>query len=312
MVATIISVIVSAIIAFFIAKWQMKKNRIAHYTINSYSIGKGLRDDFPEFELHYSGDTLSNDVRVLKGGFMNTGENDIENTDFTMILPDRCVVKAMKVTPITDNLIVKANVNADKKNTIQFVVDGIFIPNEYFEYTIIVEVQDGVDDLDDELSFQHRIKNTEKIKNTFVGEYQQEKKERKMEKIVHYLLPILFGVMLVTVLFSSICRPMRHKVFQKDSDKEVEVYITPQSKIIVANPNSFPNPFGESITSNDFDQHYRVELIKTFKWSFGEILMIIIMCIGLIAIIMLHLVGIDRSNHIIKVLEKTKKQEEAS
>lgn len=78
MVTTIISIILSAIIAFFIAKWQMKKNKIVHFSINSYDIGKGLSNEFPEFQLHYDGENLSNNVMVLKGGFMNVGRNDID------------------------------------------------------------------------------------------------------------------------------------------------------------------------------------------------------------------------------------------
>ena len=47
---TILSIIVSSIIAFFIAKWQMKKNKIVHFSVNSYDIGKGLSNEFPDFQ----------------------------------------------------------------------------------------------------------------------------------------------------------------------------------------------------------------------------------------------------------------------
>ena len=50
MITAIISIIAGAIISYFIAKWQMKKNKIVHFSINSYDIGKGLSDEFPEFK----------------------------------------------------------------------------------------------------------------------------------------------------------------------------------------------------------------------------------------------------------------------
>ena len=75
---TILSIIVSSIITFFIAKWQMKKNKIVHFSVNSYDIGKGLSNEFPDFQLHYGGEDLTDNVMVLKGGFMNTGRNDID------------------------------------------------------------------------------------------------------------------------------------------------------------------------------------------------------------------------------------------
>lgn len=311
MLLTIILFIVGLIAAYFIAKWQMKKNKIVHYTINNYDIGKRLRNDFPEVEMHYSGDVLANNVKVLKGGFMNTGNNDIEETKFSLVLPQGCIIKTLKVIPSKEDLIVKEIIDPDRKNTVQFVVEGVFIKDEYFEYAAIVETPDGIEDFSEKLSFQHRIKNTEKIKNTFIGEYQKEIKKKKIDidKIGSVLMPIIFGFMMMVVLFSAVfCRPMQHKIFQKDSDKEVKVYITPKSTIIVADPNRIPNPFGESITLDDFDQHYRVELINTFKWSFGDVFLIIVISLGLIAVISLSLiVSIDKNNHIIKVLEKSKK-----
>ena len=65
MLGIVISVVAGAIIAFLIAKWQMRRNKIIHYTLNSYDIGKGLSDEFPEFELHYNNRKIEGNLRVL-------------------------------------------------------------------------------------------------------------------------------------------------------------------------------------------------------------------------------------------------------
>ena len=170
MLLTIILFVVGLIASYFIAKWQMKKNKIVHFTIKSYDIGKGLRDEFPEFELHFSGETLSKDVKVIKGGFINIGKNDIEGAEFNLVLPDGCIIKTIKIAPTDDNLIVNASVAPDKKHIIRFTINGIFISDEHFEYTAIVEVPEEIDDIADKMLFQHRIKNTEKIKKIYIGE----------------------------------------------------------------------------------------------------------------------------------------------
>ena len=103
MLTTIIFFVLGLIASYYIARWQMKKNRIVHFSINSYDIGKGLINEFPEFQLHYDGKVLANNVMVLKGGFMNTGRNDIDalkgDSDLKLILPEECAVKTVKVLP---------------------------------------------------------------------------------------------------------------------------------------------------------------------------------------------------------------------
>ena len=88
MVGIIISVISTAIISIAIANWQMKKNKVVHFYVNSYDIGKGLSNEFPDFQLHYGGKQLVDNVKVLKGGFMNIGRNDSKHNFHEHVTPN--------------------------------------------------------------------------------------------------------------------------------------------------------------------------------------------------------------------------------
>ena len=79
MLTSIIFSLLGIIASYIFAKWQMTKNKIVHFSINSYDIGKGLSDEFPDFKLLFGEDVLVDNVMVLKGGFMNTGKNDINS-----------------------------------------------------------------------------------------------------------------------------------------------------------------------------------------------------------------------------------------
>ena len=145
-IATIISIIASGVIAYLIARWQMKKNQIDHYFINSYDIGKGLTDDFPDFALHYGYEVLSNNVMVLQGGFMNTGRNDIgerdKKTEIKLVLPEGCAVKAVKVSPSVNGLKVciedSQRIEEKKRNDeLCFEIDGVMKSKEWFNYIAI-------------------------------------------------------------------------------------------------------------------------------------------------------------------------------
>jgi hypothetical protein len=308
MLGIVISVVAGAIIAFLIAKWQMRKNKIVHFTINSYDIGKGLHDVFPEFELRYSGDSLSNEVRVLKGGFINVGYNDIDalngKSDIKMILPKKCIVKAIKIPSLANGLKVNVTVDNDNKNEVLWGIDGIFISDEYFEYTAIVEVPGNIGDLDATLSFQHRIKNTKEIQNTYVGQVHKNKEGRKLYRRASI---IVWSFLFVAMLLSHMFPELKFKVFEKETNKAVAVGISPKSKIYVDWRTSLPVVFGEEITAKDLEEDYTICPITTYKW-YNTQLIVVICTIVLILVTWLlsyvHYYG--KNSHIIKVLSKSK------
>lgn len=96
LIITIVLGIAGIICTFLLTRWQVKRNRIDHFFINSYDIGIKLTADFPNYKLHYGDDSIENNVKVLKGGFMNTGRNDIDGlngkSDIILSLPANCVV----------------------------------------------------------------------------------------------------------------------------------------------------------------------------------------------------------------------------
>ena len=71
MLEIIVSIVATAIVSIMIARWQMRKNEITHFFVNSFNVGKGLHNEFPQFNLTYEGEELSNEVLVLKGCFLN-------------------------------------------------------------------------------------------------------------------------------------------------------------------------------------------------------------------------------------------------
>lgn len=171
-IISIVLGIAGIICTYFIARWQMKKNQIDHYFINSYDIGKGLTDDFPGFSLLYNNEVLSKNVKVLKGGFINIGRNDVGEddkiTDIKIIFPEGFVIKAVKVSSTECGLNVTSHFDEAKQNILTFSINGLIKSQECFEYTTILEVPENTGILFNHLRFEHRIKNTN-ICNTYIG-----------------------------------------------------------------------------------------------------------------------------------------------
>lgn len=189
-VITIISIIASAIISFLIAKWQMRRKKIVHFFVNSYEIGKGLSVEFPEFQLTYKGEVLSDNVCVIKGGLMNIGKKDIDGlkgeSDIIMNLSQGSKIRALKVQPSNEKLWIQTGFN---KNSVDFGINELFVSDEYFEYTAIVENIDNPQNI----KFSHRIKDTKKeIENIVVGPDFIKKDSGILKSISTYLL--LFGI----------------------------------------------------------------------------------------------------------------------
>lgn len=307
MVTTIISIVLSAIIAFFIAKWQMKKNKIVHFSINSYDIGKGLSNEFPEFQLHFGGEGLADNVMVLKGGFMNTGRNDINalkgDADIKIILPEGCRIKAVKVLPSTDDLIV--NANQDKENVINFGIRELFKSNEYFKYTAIIETTKEIEDIFDNLKFQHRILNTEKIQDTYIGLQREYRKYRRVKMV------LLFSFLLLCLLipYTTLIQRLQFKVYKNETNTEVRVYVGPQSQLYVTE-NKLQIPFisGNLITKEELEDNYKIYPITSFNWSSGKtVFSVIIFVIVMIYSIFIYYLFWGKNRHILNVINKNEK-----
>ena len=310
METTFFSIIVSAVIAYFIARWQMKKNQITHFSINSYDIGKGLSDEFPQFSIRYGDEDFANNVKVLKGGFMNVGRNDITSLngtdDIKLILPEGCIVKAIKVAPSTDNLVINANVDEQKHCIIHFgICDNIFKSDEYFKYTAIVETNNEIDNLHDKLTFQHRILNTKKVQNTYIGQLKRYRKFR----IIKYLLLVMLAVSILSCISSIFFQTAQFRIYKYTTNEEVKLYMDPYSNLYISDNKLFPIADYESITKKDLNDNYKVLPITTFSWySSKTIEAAVPVIIALMYIVFLYYLIWGKNSHIINTIRKNEEK----
>lgn len=304
MVTTILSVLASSVIAFLIAKWQMKRNKIIHFSINSYDIGKGLSDEFPDFKLHFGDEVLADNVMVLKGGFMNTGRNDINSlkgeNDIKLILPDVCKIKAFTLSPSTEDLVVIAHKDNGKENILNFGISEIFKTDEYFKYTAIIETAKEIKALHSELKFSHRISNTSKIRNTYIG-LQRNRSKIKFFKLMTSMYVLM--TLLLAVTFSY--QKLGYNIYKKTNNQEVKVHIDPYSNLYINEGITIPFISGTKISSDELEKEYRIVPITEFELSSPNSLMpIICIIISVVYIIMMYYLAWGKNGHIINLLKE--------
>lgn len=171
----------------------LRKNKIEHFFINSYEVGKGLMNEFPKFKLSYDDKEIENNFTVLKGGFINTGK-DIKTDDieFDMILPKSCRILDVVVKSSDDNLNVIPTCN---ENKLHYKIDKQLLNNDLFFYSAIVVSTEEIEKIGDKLSFYHRISNTKKIKDTDLELYKP-----KHDIYVRLNTPLL-GLLTAVILF---------------------------------------------------------------------------------------------------------------
>lgn len=307
METAILSVIAGAIISYFIAKWQMKRNKITHFSLNSYDIGKGLSDEFPEFKLHFAGEALANNVMVLKGGFMNTGRNDIiglkGEKDIKLILPDGCKVKAITVDPSIEGLAVFAEKDNKNENVILFGINEIFRTDEFFKYTAIIETSEEIKELYSELEFSHRLSNTDKIKNTYVD--MPKTKFKKIFSIIAISISVVISI-LVTVFLMY--RKMTYNIYEKSTNREVRIHIDPNSNIYVNEGVFIPFVSGTKISQKELLNDYKMVPITEYRWSGADTFFAIdIALLVFIYVFLAYYVTWGRNGHIKNVLKANEK-----
>lgn len=297
--AIIISIITTAGISYIFFRWQNKKNSIVHFTLNTYDIGSGLSKEFPEFKLTYDNSELFNSVRVLSGGFMNNGKKDIpDNPSFELIMPEKCKVRALKIAPSDRGMTIGHNL--DEENVVRFLVNGIFKSDEYINYKMIVETPDNIGDLDDELKFNHRIVNTEKIKNIFVGSIREKNKwkRRKIWLMIGYIVVIVF-----LNCWASINPRMSIKVYDNSSNEKVDIHVSPNSNLYEGNVL-----WGKNIPIEEFEKNYRFSPITTFNEYMPQVYIWGGITIIIILLFMVTLIDFSGKGHVINVLSKNKKR----
>lgn len=304
---TIISIIAGGAITYFIARWQMKKHEIVHFSINSYDIGKGLSNEFPNFHLRYNGEDLTNDVKVLKGGFINNSNTDIANlkgkSDIKVILPEDCIVKTINVSPSISGLNINANIDSEKNNIIDFGINEVFKSDEYFKYTAIIEVTNGTKDLTNALKFEHRIINTKKINNVHIGQL-QDARRRKFFKYVFVIYTLFLLICIPVALYQRV----DFKTYKSNSNEEVKLYIGPQSQLYVDGNKFLPFVSGNKITAEELKNNYKSVPVTKFCWHSDEsISAILFLILSIICIAMFYILTWGKNGHIINVISENEK-----
>lgn len=299
--------ILGVIASYFIARWQMKKNKIVHFSINSYDIGKGLSDEFPDFKLRFGDEVLADNVMVLKGGFMNIGRNDIDslkgNNDIKMILPEECKIKAITVSPSTEGLFVTATKDDEKDNILHFGISEIFKNDEYFRYTAILETSKEMKSLHSVLKFSHRLSNTEKIRNTYIGLHSNRFRKK------FYKLAIFFMVlMMVLIAFVFSYQRLRYNIYKKANNQEVKIHIDPYSNLYVNEGLAIPFISGNKISSDELEKEYKIVPVTEFRLSSSESVMAILgLLLSLLYILLAYYMVWGRNGHIMNVLNENEK-----
>ena len=279
---TIISVVLSSIIAILITWYftrkQMKKNEITHFSINSYDIGKGLHDEFPKLQLNYENEVLSEKVLVLKGGFINTGRNDItglkNNSDVNIILPDDCYMKDIIIRRLSDDVEVNACVDKEKSNVINFSINENFMSGESFEYSAIIEAKSDISHLDRLISFKHRIPNTAKIRNEHLSDlevYREERHDKLLPFRAEFSIALLCLIFSLVSLFSSLSYLFEQNILCSVVDNNTgsiySLYVTPSSELYISDSNTFPYFNKKVIKIEEMNKEYKMTCLFNYRWN---------------------------------------------
>ncbi|MBO4613772.1 MAG: hypothetical protein J5709_01490 [Bacteroidales bacterium] len=279
-ISFILSIVFTIIITWYFTKKQMKKNEITHFSINSYNVGKGLHNDFPKFQLSYENKELSNEVLVLKGGFINSGRNDISglknDSDINIVLPEECSIREIKIRSLSNDLDVTACKNKSASNIISFAIDEKFMSGECFEYTAIIETTKEIKNLHHKIKLKHRIPNTSEIKKEYIidkqiqnahpidtGLFFMRMKENGIG-IFSLIVAILLCIASVNLIF---VQKVQYSIFEKTTNKETSIYMTPQSQLYVSDNDFIPFMDKQIISPKELDNNYYISPVTKYSWS---------------------------------------------
>lgn len=273
-------IIITSIVGVIVAKWQIKKNKIIHFSINSYDVGKGLHNEFPKFQLTYENKELNNEVQVLKGGFINIGRNDItglkNDSDINIILPKGCSLKDIKIKQLSDDLDVSACRSEKAPNIINFSIDEKFMSGEGFEYTAIIETTEEIKNLHHKIDFKHRIPNTSKIKKEDLRGQQTSREDLresgvvvlfKNEKVMGLISLIIALFLCVVSINHFYVNKVRYSLVEKRTNKEMSLYMTPQSQFYVSDNSWIPFFDNRKITKEEIDKNFYITFETDYSWG---------------------------------------------
>lgn len=287
-----IGILATVVVTWYFTKKQTRNKEITHFSKSSYDIGKGLSDVFPEFQLQYNGNKIVGDVKVLKGGFLNTGNKGIDGLDekpIQLILPEGCEVKASKASSVSDDFEVISIIRDSR--IVDFIIsDGVLKKYDFFEYTAIVETSRQIKSLRDELKIGPRKADLD-YKYIFLG---REEKSFLKSPVFRVLLPIITIITLIPIIaYLYLPKPIQHRIVEKKTNKEVSLFVDRDSTIYLVDAGHELKLFSnKTITKdqliNDFELLPQIgygeqEMPSIYNWIIGVFVILMLVTYSLFA-----------------------------
>lgn len=237
---------------------------------------------------------------MLKASFINNGAIDIDSSmvhePLKIILPENCKWKRIKITKTSQNV----NVNFKMSDIIvtEFGWD-LFKKNEYFSFEALIEIiaspkesieidYEYINKISDKISISHRITNLEKINEENL--YNIMKPTRLKKEIVpSYIIIILLGLLLLTLIFIFPGQPMAdiHYIIKDlmNNDMEIKLIYLKNDNILI---KSIDNKYKEVLATDEFVKKYNIPLkvvnntIEKYIYSIVALLGILMSITGII------------------------------
>ena len=162
-ILAVLGIIATIIVTHYYTKKQMAKNQISHFAIQTYNLGRGVKEVFPEFLMMYNGMALEKYTRFCEGRFKNTGNKDIHGNDelgFSLIFPDHYSIKAIDVTATTEELTIRHEIDKERNNIIHFFFKNLLRTGEEFKYSVLLDSSENDNNPFGKLRFSNRIPDT--------------------------------------------------------------------------------------------------------------------------------------------------------
>ena len=213
---TIIGLILTLVFGFLsIDLFKRKKypGRITFVKRTNISLFNSIVKNFNEIKVQYDNNPVDENLIYVKGCFINDGDIDIEGNKIekpiSLSLPEGLSWINCKITDKTKDF--NPGFNITSKNNIDFTF-GLFRRNEYFQIEAIVEAnhdKTNHENIFEEIKFDHRISNTQKISvENLLSENQMKNKKGKIKSnlistAVQLLLPTLLSIILIAFYKSA-------------------------------------------------------------------------------------------------------------
>ena len=123
----------------------------------------------------------------------------------------------------------------------------------------------------------------------------------------------LMGALFFVLLTSSLIfqQKVQYYIHEKGSDKELSVYITPQSRLYVSDNDVIPFFDNRTITKDEIDKKYDIAFKTNYSWgsdnSILGIFLAVLTLFYLVSALMVLYIW-NRKKHIYKLLEQYEKE----